>query len=125
MKDFDSLTHKEIAIRYTVLTLFLSSTIFIVDYDLSLWSYVICMGILIYAVVVNLIKWKLGKKVGFTWKDQVIRSCVFSFMAFLLLVLPFDYSTWLMILMILSLVIANTINFMRMRNRLQEGQRQG
>ncbi|MBF0707924.1 hypothetical protein IQ283_15100 [Alkalihalobacillus hwajinpoensis] len=125
MKDFNSLTHKEIAIRYTVLTLFLSSTIFIVDYDLSLWSYVICMLLSIFGIAVNLLKWKRGKKVNFTSKDHVIRSCVFSFMAFLLLVLPFGYSIWLMVLIILSLVIANTIGFMRMRNRLQEGQRQG
>ncbi|MGG1684404.1 hypothetical protein [Pseudalkalibacillus sp. NRS-1564] len=124
MKDFDSLTHKEIAIRYTVLTLFLSSTIFIVDYDLPLWAYVICMLLSIFGIAVNLLKWKRGKKVNVTFKDHVIRSCVFSFMAFLLLVLPFDYS-WLMILMILSLVMANTIDFMRMRNRIQEGQRQG
>ncbi|MDO6654330.1 hypothetical protein [Anaerobacillus sp. 1_MG-2023] len=66
-------------------------------------------------------KWKRGNKVNVTSKDHVIRSGVFSFTAFLLLVLPFDYSVWLMNLMILSLVMANAIDFMRMRNRILEG----
>ncbi len=78
------------------------------------------MGISIYAVVMNLLKWKRGKKVKFTWKDHVIRTCAVSLMAILLLVLPLNYSVWLTIFIILILVIAIMIDLMHVRKRLQE-----
>ncbi|QHA91320.1 hypothetical protein [Bacillus sp. N1-1] len=117
MKGFNSLTYKEITIRYAVLTIFLSTTIFMVKYNLPLWAYLICMGNATTGVGLNLVKWLRGKARRISSKGDIIRTSTISFMAILLLIVPFHYSVVMKLVMILALFIVNLIECIKLKNK--------
>jgi len=119
LKDFNVLTYKEITIRYAVLTILLSTTIFMVKYNLPIWAYSVCMGIAITGVGLNLQKWLRGKSRTTSLKGGVTRTGTFSIIAILLLVVPFHYSIEIIVGLILLFIIVNVIEFIQLKKRHQ------
>ncbi|WP_273853402.1 hypothetical protein [Guptibacillus spartinae] len=119
MKNFNSLTYKEITIRYVVLTILLSTTILMVKYNLPLWAYSACMGIAITGVGLNLQKWLQGKPRTTSLKGVVTRTATLSLMAILLLVVPFHYSIEINVGLILLFIIVNVIEFIQLKKKHQ------
>ncbi|WP_166001084.1 hypothetical protein [Bacillus sp. Cs-700] len=119
MKDFNSLTYKELTIRYAVLTILLSLTIFVVPYYLPIWTYLVCMVIAISSVGRTLVKWLRGEVRKTSLKGDVIRSCTVSFMAILLLVTPLPYSIVVKLGIVLFLLIVNMFEIMELKNKHQ------
>ena len=117
MKNFNTLTYKEITIRYGVLTILLSTTIFMDKYNLPIWAYSICMGIAITGVGLNLVKWLREEKRSASFKGEVTRNGAISFMAILLLVIPLSYAVAIKLILILPLLIANVIEGMKLKKK--------
>ncbi|WP_226658791.1 hypothetical protein [Pseudalkalibacillus hwajinpoensis] len=119
MKDFNSLTYKEITIRYAVLTILLATTIFIVPYNLPLLVYLICMGIAITFVDVNLVKWLRGMSRRISSKGDITRTGTISFVAILLLVVPLHDSLVIRVGLIFLFLIVNVIEFIKLKKKHQ------
>ena len=88
-----------------------------VEYNLPLWAYFVCMGVAITGVWLNLMKWLRGEKRSVSFKGEFMRNGAISFMAILLLVIPLTSAVAIKLILILPLLMANVIEGMKLKKK--------
>ncbi|MGB8001698.1 MAG: hypothetical protein WCF60_16610 [Anaerobacillus sp.] len=106
MRKYSVASHKEITARYIIITLLLSSTIFLENYSIPLWAYSIGILIMLSHIFFNVYKWIAKISMMESSKEELVRDASMIIVASLFLIVPLNLNLWIGILYFVAALIA-------------------
>ena len=106
MNKYNQTSNKEKMTRYLIVTLLLSTTIFIENYSIPIWSYVIGILIMFSNTIFNAYKWLSRKPDLSSPKEQLVKNASMVIVASLFIIVPFKLTLWIVILFFTASLIA-------------------